>query len=228
MLRLGYSAPSDTKVILLMIGNLPGDELGPQAPRTVSRGRAFVYVLPCRDRDLVKVGLARDPLRRFVDLHRRFHAFFDLERGLLVAVDTVAQARALERTLQVSVAPSRAAAPLETRAAAAGKTEWFAGIDPLVTAQARLLATAGGHEVIAPLRAWLARRLGEHADRAYDWAARLYEAMIEAQTYGQDARGVEDMLSLAIARYAAVGLPVRTLMPEEVLRWYEERYELLD
>lgn len=211
-----------------MTNKLPRDDLGPRGPRTVSRGRAFVYVLPCRDRDLVKVGFARDPLRRFVDLHRRFHTFFDLERGLLVAVDTVAEARKIERALHASVAPSRAAAPLETRAAAAGKTEWYAGIDPLVTAQARLLAVAGGHEVIAPLRAWLAERLGEHTDRAYDWAARLYEAMIEAQAYDQDAHGAEDMLALAIARYAAVGLPVRTLMPEEVLRWYEERYHLLD
>lgn len=208
--------------------NLPGDELGPPAPRTVSRGRAFVYVLPCRDRDLVKVGFARDPLRRFVDLHRRFHTFFDLDRGLLVAVDTVAQARALERALQANVAPSRAAAPLEIRAAAAGKTEWYAGVEPFVTAQARSLAAAGGHEVIAPLRTWLAKRLGEHADRAYDWAARLYEAMIEAQAYGQDVRGVEDMLSLVIARYATVGFSVRTLMPDEVVRWYEERYQLLD
>lgn len=211
-----------------MTVKFPWDGLERPAPRTLSRGKAFVYVLPCRDRDLIKVGFARDPLRRFLNIHRRFHDFFDLQRGLLVAVDTVDQARAIERALQVRFEPSRAAAPLETRAAAAGKTEWYAGIDPLVSEHAHLLAAAGGHEVIKPLDAWLAKRLGEHADRAYDWAARIYEAMIEAQAYRQDTRGVEDVLALAIARYAAVGMPVRTLMPEEVMRWYEERYQLVD
>ena len=30
-------------------------------PRFASRGRAYVYVLPCRDEDLLKVGFSRDP-----------------------------------------------------------------------------------------------------------------------------------------------------------------------
>ena len=45
---------------------------GEDAPRFASRGRTFVYVLPCRDEDILKVGFSRDPLDRFRTLHRRF------------------------------------------------------------------------------------------------------------------------------------------------------------
>jgi hypothetical protein len=46
-------------------------------PRFASRGKAYVYVLPCRDEDLLKVGFSRDPFTRFSTLHRRFFDFFD-------------------------------------------------------------------------------------------------------------------------------------------------------
>lgn len=196
-------------------------------PRFASRGRAFVYVLPCRDRDLQKVGFARDPLRRFMDLHRRFHAFFDLERGLLVAVDTVAQARAIERALLTRFADARAVAPLEVRDVAAGKTEWYQGIDPAVARHAAILAAEGGHEVVAPLRVWLAKRLGDHADRFYDWAARTYEAIVEAHAYGVPAGRAEAALALAIERYESVGIRTRELVPDEVVGWYERHHRAL-
>lgn len=196
-------------------------------PRFASRGKAFVYVLPCRDRDLLKVGFARDPLRRFMDLHRRFHAFFDLDRGLLVAVDTVAQARAIERALLTRFAEARAVAPLEVRDVAAGKTEWYQGIDPSVSASAVALAREGGHTVIAPLRVWLAARLGDHADRVYDWAARMHEAIVEAHAYGISADRAEAALALAIERYEGVGLNARELVPDDVAQWYERHHRAL-
>ncbi|UPG85615.1 GIY-YIG nuclease family protein [Luteibacter aegosomatis] len=196
-------------------------------PRFASRGKAFVYVLPCRDRDLLKVGFARDPLRRFMDLHRRFHAFFDLERGLLVAVEKVTQARAIERALLTRFAEARAAAPLEVRDVAAGKTEWYQGIDPSASHHAAMLAEEGGHEVIAPLRAWLAGRLGEHTDRVYDWATRMYEAIVEAQAYGVPAERAEASLALAIERYESVGIRARELVPDDVVQWYERHYRSL-
>lgn len=193
-------------------------------PRFASRGKAFVYVLPCRDRDLLKVGFARDPLRRFMDLHRRFHAFFDLDRGLLVAVEKVAQARAIERALLTRFAEARAAAPLEVRDVAAGKTEWYQGIDPSVSACAIALAHEGGYEIIAPLRVWLAARLGDHADRIYDWATRMHEAIVEAHAYGVSAERAEASLALAIERYESVGLKARKLIPDDVAQWYERHY----
>jgi hypothetical protein len=203
------------------------DEFDAPIPRFASRGKAFVYVLPCRDRDLVKVGFARDPLKRFMDLHRRFHAFFDLDRGLLVAVETVAQARAIERTLLTRFADARANAPLEVREVAAGKTEWYQGIDPQVTREAEALAAAGDHEVIAPLRNWLGKRLEENADRAYDWAARLYEAIAEAHAYGARPERAEAALAQTIERYEAVGIRARGFLPDDVVAWYESHYQLL-
>jgi hypothetical protein len=196
-------------------------------PRFASRGRAFVYVLPCRDHDRVKLGFARDPLKRFMDLHRRFHAFFDLDRGLLVAVDTVADARAIERALHRRFAEAHTVAPLEVRDAAAGYTEWFEGVEPEAATLARTLAADGGHAVIAPLRPWLADRLSDHADRVYDWAARLYDAIAEAQAYGVPAGRLEATLALAIERYDAVGIRARDLLPDDVVRWYEQRHAML-
>jgi len=58
-------------------------------PRFLSRGRCFVYLFPCRERDVQKIGYARDPLVRLRELHRRFFQFFDLERGALVETATV-------------------------------------------------------------------------------------------------------------------------------------------
>ena len=57
------------------------------APRFAARGKAYVYVLPCRDEDLLKVGFSRESMQRFRTLHRSFFECFDLERGLLIEVD---------------------------------------------------------------------------------------------------------------------------------------------
>lgn len=180
-----------------------------------------MYVLPCRDRDLIKVGFARDPLRRFIDLHRRFHAFFDLSRGLLVAVDKVSEARRIERILLTQFADARANPPLEVRAVAGGRTEWYQGIDARVVASASALADASGYTVQAPLSAWLAARLGENADRLYDWARHVYDAVSEAAVYDRPVDKTAQMLALTLEYYDAAGLEVRTLVPVDVWLWYQ-------
>ena len=88
-------------------------------PRFASRGRAFVYVLPCRDEDLLKIGFSRDPLQRMRALHRRFFDFFDLDRAFLVATDRVRDARRIERALLTAFADRRSPAPLVVPDAAA-------------------------------------------------------------------------------------------------------------
>ena len=192
------------------------------APRFASRGKAYVYVLPCRDRDLVKLGFARDPLQRFISLHRRFHVFFDLTRGLLVEVDKVAEARKIERILLRQFVAERGGAPLEVREAAGGKTEWYRGVDARVMERARELALEGGHATIAPLRRWFTQRLTEDADRVYDWSARVYEVIREAEHYGADASKAVDVLSLTLERYEAAGLAIASLVPDDVMSWFQQ------
>ncbi len=106
-------------------------------PRFASRGRTFVYVLPCRDEDILKVGFSRDPLQRMRSLHARFFEFFDLDRALLIECEHLRDARRIERLFITTFAEHRAPAPLVVPLAAAGHTEWYRGIHPRVTALAR-------------------------------------------------------------------------------------------
>ena len=89
-------------------GTVLDDEVG--YPRFASRGRTFVYVLPCREADILKVGFSRDPLDRLRTLHRRFFEFFDLDRGLLIETDHLRDARRIERLFITTFAEDRAPA----------------------------------------------------------------------------------------------------------------------
>ncbi len=113
-------------------------------PRFASRGRTFVYVLPCRHEDILKVGFSRDPLDRFRTLHRRFFEFFDLERGLLIHTDHLRDARRIERLFITTFADQRAPAPLVVPRSAAGHTEWFRGVSPQVDVLARQICEEQG------------------------------------------------------------------------------------
>ena len=68
-------------------------------PRSLSKGRAFACLLPCRQEDIAKIGFSRDPLIRVHTLHRRYFEFFDLDRAVLVAPDQVRDARRIEPPL---------------------------------------------------------------------------------------------------------------------------------
>ncbi len=56
--------------------------IDPREPgnRGPSRGRCYLYVLPCAYEDLLKLGFSRDPLDRMQALHPRWFEFFDLDR----------------------------------------------------------------------------------------------------------------------------------------------------
>src|SRR5690242_7613646 len=110
------------------------DETETRDPRFASRGRAYVYVIPCRDEDLLKVGFSRDPLQRLQAFHPRFFRFFDLDRAFLIGTDFVRDARRIERRFITTFAEQRSTAPLVIRDAAAGRTEWYRGVYPQASA----------------------------------------------------------------------------------------------
>lgn len=200
--------------------NFASMESEPGHPRFASRGRAYVYVLPCRDEDALKVGFSRDPFTRFHDLHRRFFDFFDLDRGMLVAVDYVKEARRIERALIKEFAGDRCMAPLVVREAAAGKTEWYRGVSAAVHEQAARLAGEGGHPVTAPLRPWLLDRIRERADALYDWSGRLHDMARDARVHGADASDIERVLLDTLDMCDRIGLAVDAHVSAEVARWY--------
>lgn len=191
-------------------------------PRFASRGRAYVYVLPCRDEDLLKIGFTREPMQRFRTLHRRFFEFFDLGRGLLIEVDRVAQARGIERLLLTRWPDQRAPAPLVVPVSAAGHTEWYRGISDEVTMLSRQMAQEEALTLHEPLRPWLAAQLSRRADALYDWSERmLAEATLERGHAGLAGAGpMEQALLDTLAMCESMGLPLAELLPESVATWY--------
>jgi hypothetical protein len=192
-------------------------------PRFLSRGRAYAYLLPCRDQDLAKVGFSRDPLTRLNDLHRRFFEFFDLERAVLLETATVRQARAVERDLIETLAELRAPAPLEARALARGDTEWHRGAYPLALERLETAARAHGYALHLPLGDWLRAHFGERADRLYQWSSR----MLEADEYERhnappelQTRRCARALRNALDAHRALGIDVERLVPEAVWAWF--------
>jgi hypothetical protein len=189
-------------------------------PQFASRGRAYVYVLPCRDEDLLKLGFSRDPFTRFHTLHRRFYEFFDLDRGLLIEVDHVSDARRIERRFIDTWIDSRAPAPLVIREAAAGYTEWYRGIYAEVTVLAQQLAQDEGYTLHRPLRPWLHDLLEDRSDWLYDGSANMLEQVVYERFHGDPQRPLQHALLGLLDMCRAIGLPLEELLPEHVLQWY--------
>ena len=192
-------------------------------PRFASRGRTFVYVLPCRDEDILKVGFSRDPLERLRTLHRRFFEFFDIERGLLIGTDHLRDARRIERLFITTFADCRAPAPLVVPQSAAGHTEWFRGVSPEVEALARGLCAEQGFTLHAPLSGWLRDRFGEWSELLFGWSAGMLEVIEyehfnvpSAERSGRAGHALREVLDA----YEALGMPVHERVPPAVLAWY--------
>lgn len=194
-------------------------------PRFASRGRAFVYVLPCRDEDLLKIGFSRDPLKRMRSLHPRFFDFFDLDRAFLVATDRVRDARRIERALLTELADRRSPAPLVVPDAAAGYTEWHRGAYLDALAMARTLAAGEGLALHAPLCAWLREIFTERGALLYAWSAKMLEA-IEYERHNAPPsprpRALERALREALDGFVALGIDIEPLVPGAVFSWHRD------
>jgi hypothetical protein len=204
------------------------DEADEQAgfPRRLSKGRAFVYVIPCRDDTRFKVGFARDPIERWRSLHARFYTYFDLQQGLLLETARVADARVIEQHLLSQFRDFEAFAPLDVDAAAGGSSEWLRGVLEDVHAAATALASARGLVLHRPASAWLRAHLLERRELLFDWSARLLEQIEYEREHGADpsrpalaARALQDTLEA----YAVVGIDLAGHLPAAVVDWRTHR-----
>jgi len=190
-------------------------------PRTLGRGRSFVYMLPCRDQDLLKIGFSREPLTRFRTLHYRFFDYFDLERGLLLEVERVAEARAIERDILLRHAQERSPAPLAVSDHAAGYTEWLRGVSPEVTARLREVAQRDAYPLHG-LQDWVRQMFDAQSDRLYGLSLKLFEAA-EYEAFnvppelstGQAVRSLHYVLDAC----EAAGIDMTARFPQAVLAW---------
>lgn len=194
-------------------------------PRHAHRGRSFVYVLPCRDRDLLKIGFSRQPLHRFQTLHPRYFEFFDLERGILIETERVCDARRIERELISTFAGQRAEAPYEVPRSAAGYTEWFAGIHAPAIDQAARLCDTAGFALHRPVRAWLCKELATRLDLLFDWSDRLLEAL-EYERFNPGAMSAqvaaERVLLDVLDAFVAFDIPIHAAVSGRVFSWHRE------
>ena len=202
------------------------DEAESPIPRFASRGRAYVYVLPCRDEDLLKVGFSRDPLQRLTTLHARFFRFFDLDRAFLIATDRVRDARRIERRYIETFAERRSPAPLVVPDAAAGYTEWYRGAYADAEAIARALVADDGFTLHAPLRDWLRALFLERSALLFAWSAKMLEAIeyVRFNAPPSPSLGVlERPLRDALDCFDELGIDIEPLVPEPVFRWHREK-----
>jgi hypothetical protein len=201
---------------------LPDED--PGFPRRLSRGKAFVYVIPCRDDTLFKVGFTRDPLERWQTLHRRFFEFFDLDRGVLVATDRVSEARRIERSLLDAFSDHQSFAPLIVPASAAGHTEWFRGV--LDEAVVAAVDDAGRSGLVSyrPPSAWLRAVFVERTDLLFAWTRRMLD-MIEFERHNPSSDQTaavarfERSLGDALDAMTALGVDFTPHVPGDVVRW---------
>jgi T5orf172 domain len=190
-----------------------------QAPRN---GQAFVYVLPCRNEDLLKLGFSRDPLERMQTLHRRYFDFFDIERGLLIQTDTVRDARALERMLAAQVQAHNASAPIVVPRSAAGHTEWYRGAYAVLLNASEQLRSDNGYLIHVPLRDWLHGRLQQRADLLFDWSQRMLDAIRHGELSGAvlETAAFAQTLQQILQAYDAVGIALEPLVSKAVIDWH--------
>ena len=192
--------------------------IDPREPgnRGPSRGRSYLYVLPCAYEDILKLGFSRDPLERMQSLHPRWFEFFDLDRAFLVEAETARDARDLELGLAGIVADHNAPAPLVIRREAAGHTEWYRGAYDALATTAQALA-AGGYVMHAPLRPWLRQRLAERSDRLFSWTMAVLSAdALDGVVVDSAVRAVAD----ALDAFASMDIDLDPLLAPPVLEWH--------
>jgi hypothetical protein len=189
--------------------------------RAAGEGRAFVYVLPLRSEELLKLGFSRDPVVRLRSLHPRYFDFFDLERAFLVETDKVREARSLERELKRRVPEHRAQMPLEIRMQAGGETEWYRGAYPALRDAADDFV-AQGWRVHLDARDWLRERLVARSPRLFEWTAQMFGQMQLAR--GPDEIAVGRALGTALRdeldALAALEIDIANAVPDDVGAWY--------
>jgi hypothetical protein len=195
-------------------------------PRFENKGRAYVYVLPRLGEDQVKLGFSRDPFERFRTLHPQFHAFFDLDQGLLVELDSIKEARRIERLFIERWPEHRCSAPLEVSSQAGGCTEWFRGISEHADVFAQRIAERYGYQVHRPLKRWLHQRMSGYADALFDWSLQIVE-IIEWQECNVPEHARDGRFAIALKgtldALSVVGVNTHRRLPPAVQRWYSRQ-----
>ena len=182
----------------------------------------FVYLLPVRGEDWLKLGISTDPLRRARQFSRRFFEVFDFDQAMLLETGSPREAAVLERRFRGSFRPHRAPMPMSVRLEAGGHTEWYRGAYPAL-AEALRAEQAAGQTLHSPARAWFAETLQQRRGELHDWAGTLLrqylrdpdEALLEPLPADAEA-----LLLDTVEAYRRFGVGVAGHLPPALLEWY--------
>ena len=194
--------------------------------RLASRGRCFVYLLPCLEMDVAKIGFSTDPVARMATLHPRYYRYFDLERAILLEVDRVREARVIEAALKLEFTDSAVPAPLVIAATAGGRYEWFAGIADAATGRLTEYSGQLGYPLHLSVAAWLRDQWRDSSAILFDWSAQLLERaeLLHFNAHDGVANVYARRLNEALSLCDAIGLSLADLFPESVLNWNRDGF----
>lgn len=176
-------------------------------------GSCYLYVLPLGgSEDILKLGIARDPLARALAFSRRYYEFFDLPRSVLVEYDARKEAQARETALHRHLRDWNAMQPITVLDAAAGKTEWYRGaydalLDEIAHDQAQ------GRIVHRPALPWWQARLCAERETLYEWS--LWLMRDDACPLPMDER--RQKLADVLDAYVQLGVSLEDAVPAELV-----------
>lgn len=179
----------------------------------------YVYVLPARYEDILKIGYSRDPMARIRAFHPRYYEWFALDEGFLLPLQGEREARHAERILAQHVGVHRSRSPAAIRRAAGGHTEWYRGALPIVREFSLEHAEELGAAAAVPLDGWLDERLRSDRVELYEWSLQLFDALHLVAP--EEERKLSAALRDVLDAYAYFDIDVRQQISPQVLHWWK-------
>jgi len=180
---------------------------------------AFVYVIPARFEDILKIGFSRDPFHRIRSFHPRYFEYFDLDRGFLITANDEKDARRIERLMAQRFADHRTHAPLVIERLPGGSTEWYRGAYSLVLqASTQLVADSGYPPLVS-----IATRVREELLREREYLFEHATAVVDAvDGLGEDARALDIVAAFrnSLDAFRAFDIAVDEHLPEGTDRYW--------
>jgi len=182
------------------------------------RAPAFVYVVPARFEDILKIGFSREPSHRIRSFHPRYFEYFDLERGFAIAASDEKDARRIERDLALRFADHRTHAPLVIERAPGGSTEWYRGAYPVVLQVCTQLVADGGYPPLSFLASRIREQLLRERELLFEHATAVLDAVEGLGRDDPQARGIAAAFHNALDAFRAFDISVDEYLPDEIGR----------
>jgi hypothetical protein len=184
---------------------------------------AYIYVLPLSGGDdWLKLGRSNNPLRRAQQFSRRYYELFDLTQSVLVEVESVRDAVAVERSLRVCMRAHKSVQPLLVQPSAGGKTEWLRGAHVGIRDAVQVLSDSG-YNAHVPGYAWFRDALQARLPDLHPWTSGIWRACQLDPYSGIDVVLPDDVDSLVrdhLDGFGALDLGIDVELPLSVRRWY--------